>query len=370
MPRLAQGQVLKYLLGHGLRQLLQEALGNGALDDLARDALDGGLRHQRVRCGARGGRGGIVGELARHASRALRQHGFCIADAQAVRQPAAQRAERAADQAGGTSQAGLLCGQQAIIGFLSDLLGRRASHDGALACRAGQRCGAGHGLLGGFGCGCFAQAGARCGAASHGATRCQHTTRGDTAQTHDRQRLAHGGSDQTRVLDRGLGLVPQAVSLLELALCVLGGVGVPFIDGFLGLLRPETEGAALVLQKLADPAAGGDVGQANGCFRHSDGALDGRGRNVARPAAEATVLRRRILQQFVRFGARRGGHGLWFLRRVRVVFGRAIKESVDFAHCPTFAAGRRTSKPYARRIRRSPAPAAAPCVHRASGWCR
>ena len=182
--------------------------------------------------------------------------------------------------------------QQTVLGFLPDLLGRAAGHGQAFAGRAGQRralgiaCDACSSL-----CRVIAtsrsHAGRGTGAHLAQPRTSQQPARGDAAQAHGRQRLAHGGSDQTRVLDRGLGLVPQAVSLLELALCVLGGVGVPFIDGFLGLLRPETEGAALVLQKLADPAAGRDVGQTDHGLRHSDGALDGGSGNIARPAAEA-----------------------------------------------------------------------------------
>ncbi|MVT28155.1 hypothetical protein GO496_04325 [Acidovorax citrulli] len=222
-------------------------LGDRALDHVPRDALHG-LLLQRVH----GGAGRLVGELASHAAPPLRQHRLGVADAQALRDPAAHRTDGAPHSPGRGGQPGLARGQQPIRGFLADLLGLRAGHGQPFTGSPGER-----GALGPH----LPQA--RCS---------QEPPANRPATDHGGDRLANAGDHQTGVLHGRDRLVHDTVGFLELPLGFLGGVGVPVVDDLTRLLGTEPDSAAFVLEELAHAATGEDVREAHRGLGNRDGA--------------------------------------------------------------------------------------------------
>ncbi|GDY37226.1 hypothetical protein ACINB_31180 [Acidovorax sp. NB1] len=320
-PVLAQRDVLEHLLGHRLRQFLQEALGNGALHHAAGDALGGLLLHQRIH----GGTGRVIRIGLGHALGALGQQGFSIANAQLLGHAPTERTDCSASHAGSRGKARLGGGQQTIRGFLADLLGRRARHRDALTSRARQRCTSGAHLAK-FG-------------GSHQAAR------GNATGAHGRKRLANRTHDHAGVGKRHLGFFYDAIGLLELLVLLLGGVRVEQIArGLLGLLEPKAHRSTLVLQGFADCAAGGDVEQANRRFRHGDSATGRDPECITYPTLETARWRLKasfdIAQVFVvSFG-------------FAAACGRCAKAyflvgQMLWVHPPTLSRTRESGKPYA-----------------------
>ena len=139
LQRLVQRLVLQDLFEHRLRQFLQHALGERALQDAAhKPLLSAGMG---LACGDH--RVDVVDAHAlRHLlAHALEAHGLeCVTHAwHATGNASAQHRKASAARARGTSQSGLLAGQQPVLGPLADLLGGAAGHDRALTDRSGSR---------------------------------------------------------------------------------------------------------------------------------------------------------------------------------------------------------------------------------------
>ena len=110
-----------------------------------------------------------------------------------------------------TASPRLVAGQQAVLGFLADLLGRAAGRCDAFAQ------GAGH-----------ARADAPAGSGHHPAA-------GQAAGTHQRQALHDGLTDGGRIADGRLEGVPQPLGLLDLLVGGLLGGAVGLVQHLLGL---------------------------------------------------------------------------------------------------------------------------------------
>ena len=220
----------------------------------------------------------LRGRLGSGPARA-RQHSLHVADAQALRHLAAQQAKPGVCHPRQARQPRLPARQQAIGRLLPDLLGRRPRAHNALAQSARQ--GRPH------------------------AARQHQAPANQAACKHRRQRLAHRRGNHTGVLQRRRRLARHAFGLLELALRLFGGLGVPVVGDFLGLFEAQAQ----PFGGVPGMPARHHVRQAHSYFRHSDGGLDRRGPDVLRPALQAPLWRRRIRQKAAdfRFGLRRTG---------------------------------------------------------------
>ena len=166
-----------------MRQLFQKALGDGALDHLARDAL-----HRR-----------LLGNFAGEALRALHHQGVGVGDAEFLGRLRAQGAEASGRRAGRRGKAGLSRRQGSVGSFLADLFGRRAGRRDAFA---GRR--------------------------SHPGThlrRSGHDAAPDHATgAHHRERFGDRIRHQGRILQGVGGLADHAVGLLEFAPLLLARI--------------------------------------------------------------------------------------------------------------------------------------------------
>ena len=233
------------MLGHRLGRFFQRAFGQRAFDHLA--------RHRAGRT------------LPRRARRAAGEHRVHVADAQALRDLAAQCTQAGRRQAGGARERRLLAGEQTILGLPAHLFGGRTGAHHALAQRAGEH---------------------RPQLWRQGHCPARHAGAAD----HLREGFSDSGSDGAWVLQHRFGRAQEAIGFPHLAVGRLLRRRIHRVQRVLGILESD----ARAFKGFAYMASSGNVEQAHGGLRQTHGAFQGDDAQVAGRAGQSALWGRSI----------------------------------------------------------------------------